>query len=150
MILNTADMSELFFNRMVETSTLKDVVSNGVDKWYAVGGFQQGSQVDSVLLVEISQLDHSLTFRIFTHSTPGALLEGRSIVAAGNDVFIGAVTEESAWTSDGSWSKMLFFRVQPSDFSVTFKVMLGKTGVHDSLDEIAVSSDGAELYFNSA
>ena len=39
MILNTADMSELFFNRMVETSTLKDVVSNGVDKWYAVGGF---------------------------------------------------------------------------------------------------------------
>ena len=65
-------------------------------------------------------------------------------------MFIAAVTNETAWTGDASWSKLLFLRVQPSDYSVTFLAMLGKAGVHDHLDEIAVSSDGSELYFNAA
>ena len=69
---------------------------------------------------------------------------------ANGGIFIGAVTEETAWTGDASWSKLLFLKVLPSDFSVSFKLMLGTTDVHDYLDEIAVSSDGADLYFNSA
>ena len=142
-------MSALFYEMILQVSSLYDVACNGGDKWYAIGGYEDGVEIDSVLLIEISQVDFSLNFKIFKHSSAPAFLQGHSVVVRGGEIFIGAVTAVTAWTADGSWKKLLFLKVQPSDFSVSFSGMLGKSGIHDTLDEIAISSDAEELYFNS-
>ena len=73
-VLSTADLSQLYTQMVAASPQLYDVTDNGVDKWYAVGGYRQGSVFNSVLLVEILQADYTLTFRLFSHSTPSAIL----------------------------------------------------------------------------
>ena len=71
----------------------------------------QGTQFDSVLLVEIAQADYSLKYRIITHTSPSGPLQGYSVAFSSGGVFIAAVTNETAWTGDTSWTKLLFLRV---------------------------------------
>ena len=126
------------------------MTSNGADKWYAIGCFEQAAGVYSVLLVEIVQSDYTLTANYFTHPNPTTKSEGLTVaMAAGNVYFVASVTEGS-WTGDSGFAKMLFAKMQSSDYSVLSLIVIGKTGVNDHLDEMAVSSDGSAVYLHSA
>ena len=61
------------------------------------------------------------------------------MVWAGSELYVGALTTETAWTQDTTWSRLFILGFSPSTGSVTFKAILGKAGVNDHLDEIAVS-----------
>ena len=45
---------------------------------------------------------------------------------------------------------MFFMVINPTDYSVLHYWMIGKDGVNDHLDEMAVASDGSALYLHSA
>ena len=94
------------------------MISNGADKWYAVGSYEQATDIYAVLLVEILQSNYALTYRICTHSSASGKTQGYSVAMGNGNIYIGSTATENAWTGDSGYTKMLAIVVSPTDYSL--------------------------------